>query len=184
MTFAKPILTGLYERMTFDIPIGERGDNFDRYMVRMREMEQSLRIVEQCAGLLSLSRTPPAARRHRAGRGDTRRPDAKTGQAGYACRPTSRGRKKAVSKDILAADRRYRHPSQGRYIYFDRRIDLPFQIFHDRPRHPAAQRRSLFFRRRRQRRAGLFHRLRRDGPAVPAPSPRALPSSRWPRSRN
>lgn len=36
-----------YDRVDFEVPLGERGDNFDRYMVRMREMEQSLRIVEQ-----------------------------------------------------------------------------------------------------------------------------------------
>ncbi len=38
----------VYDRLDFEIPLGERGDNFDRYMVRMQEMEQSLRMVEQC----------------------------------------------------------------------------------------------------------------------------------------
>jgi NADH-quinone oxidoreductase subunit D len=38
-----------YDRLEFEVPLGERGDNFDRYMVRMREMEQSLRLVEQAA---------------------------------------------------------------------------------------------------------------------------------------
>jgi NADH-quinone oxidoreductase subunit D len=38
-----------YDRMNFEVPLGERGDNFDRYMVRMLEMEQSLRILEQAA---------------------------------------------------------------------------------------------------------------------------------------
>ena len=37
----------VYDRLDFEVPLGERGDNFDRYMVRMKEMEQSLRIVEQ-----------------------------------------------------------------------------------------------------------------------------------------
>ena len=38
----------VYDQLEFEIPLGERGDNFDRYMVRMQEMEQSLRMVEQC----------------------------------------------------------------------------------------------------------------------------------------
>jgi NADH-quinone oxidoreductase subunit D len=36
-----------YKELDFDIPSGEQGDNFDRYMVRIREMEISLRIIEQ-----------------------------------------------------------------------------------------------------------------------------------------
>jgi NADH-quinone oxidoreductase subunit D len=42
----------VYDRLTFDVPVGECGDNYDRYSVRMREMEQSLRILEQAAALL------------------------------------------------------------------------------------------------------------------------------------
>ncbi|MBM3285663.1 MAG: hypothetical protein FJY81_07295, partial [Candidatus Aminicenantes bacterium] len=37
------------DSLDFEVPLGERGDNFDRYMVRMKEMEQSLRIIEQAA---------------------------------------------------------------------------------------------------------------------------------------
>ena len=36
-----------YDRFSFDIPTGEHGDNYDRYLVRMEEMEQSMRIIEQ-----------------------------------------------------------------------------------------------------------------------------------------
>ncbi len=36
-----------YEKFDFDIPVGTNGDVFDRYMVRMLEMEQSLKIVTQ-----------------------------------------------------------------------------------------------------------------------------------------
>jgi NADH-quinone oxidoreductase subunit D len=42
---ANPYL--VYDRMDFEIPIGEKGDNFDRYLVRMEEINQSMRIVEQ-----------------------------------------------------------------------------------------------------------------------------------------
>jgi NADH-quinone oxidoreductase subunit D len=37
----------VYDRVDFDVPVGERGDNFDRYLVRMEEMRQSIRITEQ-----------------------------------------------------------------------------------------------------------------------------------------
>jgi NADH-quinone oxidoreductase subunit D len=37
----------VYDRLQFDVPVGTQGDNFDRYMVRMEEMQQSMRIIEQ-----------------------------------------------------------------------------------------------------------------------------------------
>jgi len=37
-----------YAEMEFDIPVGTYGDCYDRYLVRMHEMRQSLRILEQC----------------------------------------------------------------------------------------------------------------------------------------
>lgn len=41
-----------YEKYDFDIPLGENGDSFDRYIVRVQEMRQSVRIVRQAiAGL-------------------------------------------------------------------------------------------------------------------------------------
>ncbi len=43
---ASPYL--VYDRLDFEVPVGSQGDNLDRYFVRMAEMEQSLRIIEQC----------------------------------------------------------------------------------------------------------------------------------------
>lgn len=43
----KCIPYGSYEDFDFEVPLGERGDVFDRYIVRIREMRQSLRILQQ-----------------------------------------------------------------------------------------------------------------------------------------
>jgi NADH-quinone oxidoreductase subunit D len=42
----------VYDRMSFDIPVGVTGDTYDRYLVRMEEMRQSNRIVSQCVDWL------------------------------------------------------------------------------------------------------------------------------------
>lgn len=39
---------GGYDRFDFDIPTGTRGDSYDRAVVHVEEMRQSLRIIEQC----------------------------------------------------------------------------------------------------------------------------------------
>jgi NADH-quinone oxidoreductase subunit D len=44
----------VYDRMEFDIPVGYRGDNYDRFLVRMEEMRQSVRILRQ-----ALEQLPP-----------------------------------------------------------------------------------------------------------------------------
>jgi NADH-quinone oxidoreductase subunit D len=47
---ASPYLT--YDQIEFDIPVGSNGDNFDRYLMRVEETRQSLRILEQCWKLM------------------------------------------------------------------------------------------------------------------------------------
>jgi NADH-quinone oxidoreductase subunit D len=42
-----------YDQLEFDIPIGKNGDCYDRYLVRMDEMRQSIRIMKQVVALLS-----------------------------------------------------------------------------------------------------------------------------------
>ena len=48
----------VYDRLDFDIPIGEVGDNYDRYLVVVAEMHQSLRLVEQCIDWLEKNPGP------------------------------------------------------------------------------------------------------------------------------
>ena len=42
-----------YEEMDFDIPVGRHGDNYDRQVIRMEEMRQSVKIMKQCIEKLS-----------------------------------------------------------------------------------------------------------------------------------
>jgi NADH-quinone oxidoreductase subunit D len=41
-----------YAEMDFDVPIGKNGDCYDRYLIRMEEMRQSVRIMKQCIAKL------------------------------------------------------------------------------------------------------------------------------------
>ena len=47
---AQPYL--VYDQLDFDIPYGEVGDCYDRYLIRMEEMRQSVRILDQCLAKL------------------------------------------------------------------------------------------------------------------------------------
>ncbi|WP_019173894.1 NADH-quinone oxidoreductase subunit D [Pseudaminobacter salicylatoxidans] len=51
-----------YSEMEFDIPVGKHGDCYDRYLIRMEEMRQSVRIMRQCVErLLGSERTGPVS---------------------------------------------------------------------------------------------------------------------------
>ena len=55
----------VYDRFDFDVPVGSKGDNFDRYAVRLEEMLQSMRILEQA---MDHDARRPGAHRRRARR--------------------------------------------------------------------------------------------------------------------
>ena len=38
----------VYNKLNFDVPVGTNGDCYDRYLIRIFEMKESLRIIEQC----------------------------------------------------------------------------------------------------------------------------------------
>lgn len=43
----------VYDRLKFDIPVGTKGDCYDRYLVRLEEMRQSNKIIKQCVSWLN-----------------------------------------------------------------------------------------------------------------------------------
>jgi NADH-quinone oxidoreductase subunit D len=48
----------VYDRLDFDIPVGTAGDCYDRYLVRVNEMRQSTRILQQCIDWLRVNAGP------------------------------------------------------------------------------------------------------------------------------
>jgi len=44
----------VYGQLKFNIPVGSNGDCYDRYLIRVLEMKESLKIIEQCLNLMPL----------------------------------------------------------------------------------------------------------------------------------
>lgn len=42
----------VYEKMDFDVPYGQNGDCYDRYLIRIEEMRQSVKIINQCLNMM------------------------------------------------------------------------------------------------------------------------------------
>lgn len=55
----------VYARLEFDIPVGTNGDCYDRYLVRVEEMRQSNRIIEQCVAWLRQNPGPVLTEDHK-----------------------------------------------------------------------------------------------------------------------
>jgi NADH-quinone oxidoreductase subunit D len=55
----------VYDRMDFDIPVGKTGDSYDRYLVRVHEMRESNRIIQQCVAWLRANPGPVITDNHK-----------------------------------------------------------------------------------------------------------------------
>jgi len=55
----------VYDRLNFEIPVGVNGDSYDRYLIRMEEMRQSNRIVQQCIAWLRANPGPVMSDNHK-----------------------------------------------------------------------------------------------------------------------
>ena len=55
----------VYDRLDFDIPVGVKGDCYDRYLVRIEEFRQSTRIIKQCVDWLRNNPGPVITDNHK-----------------------------------------------------------------------------------------------------------------------
>ena len=55
----------VYAQVDFDVPVGKTGDTYDRYLVRMEEMKQSNRIIQQCVAWLRANPGPVITSNHK-----------------------------------------------------------------------------------------------------------------------
>jgi len=55
----------VYSQMDFDVPVGKTGDCYDRYLVRVQEMRQSNRIIQQCIDWLRVNPGPVITSNHK-----------------------------------------------------------------------------------------------------------------------
>jgi len=55
----------VYDRMDFDIPIGKTGDSYDRYLVRVQELRECNRIIQQCVSWLRANPGPVITDNHK-----------------------------------------------------------------------------------------------------------------------
>ncbi len=75
-----------YDRVEFDVPVGSNWDNYDRFWVRMQEVRQSLRIINQCVEQIEPGPARldlPLVLRPEAGREAYGRVEASKGELGF-----------------------------------------------------------------------------------------------------
>ncbi|WP_431129854.1 NADH-quinone oxidoreductase subunit D [Variovorax paradoxus] len=55
----------VYDQMLFDVPVGKTGDCYDRYLVRVEEMRQANKIIQQCSAWLRANSGPVITDNHK-----------------------------------------------------------------------------------------------------------------------
>ncbi|MFN7834655.1 MAG: NADH-quinone oxidoreductase subunit D [Burkholderiaceae bacterium] len=55
----------VYDKLSFEIPVGKNGDCYDRYLVRIEEMRQSNRLIRQCINWLEANPGPVMVDNHK-----------------------------------------------------------------------------------------------------------------------
>jgi NADH-quinone oxidoreductase subunit D len=55
----------VYDKMDFDVPIGKTGDCYDRYLVRVQEMREANKIIQQCVAWLRANPGPVITDNHK-----------------------------------------------------------------------------------------------------------------------
>ena len=110
-----------YSELDFDIPIGKNGDCYDRYLVRMEEMRQSLRIMKQCCEKLRSpeGQGPYVADDKQGGAAAARRHEALDGGADPPLQALHRGLPRARGRGL-----RRGRGAQGRIRRLSRRRRL------------------------------------------------------------
>ena len=132
-----------YDRMEFEVPLGKNGDNFDRYLVRMAEMEQAMRIAEQ-----ALEAHPRAAPSRWTTRGGRSIPTSTSTAASRArprascscpitLSPNLQGQDRGASERVNVPRQARRAAAEGDRLRLHRRPDEPLHARHGRLRHPA-----------------------------------------------
>ena len=154
----------VYDRMEFDIPVGRNGDCWDRYLVRMLEMRELLKIMRQCLEQMPEGPDPgggpegdPAA---------ARRDEALDGGADPPLQALHRGRPRAggrgLRRDREQQGRVRRLPRGGRHQQALALQDPPAQLRPSRGAQFHVQGPHACRRASDHRRAG--HRVRGDRP--------------------
>ena len=88
----------VYDRMEFDIPVGTKGDCYDRFMVRVEEVRQSARIMRQC--LKEMPAGPIGSARPQGVPAQARRDEAVDGSADPPLQALHRGLSRARRRGL------------------------------------------------------------------------------------